>query len=139
MEMESEDIYSVEGVLIARIVPSGQLWSGTALNFWSNDSEYIQIGTWTHAEGTVLPAHIHNVFPRESFRTLEAVYVVSGSLFVRLYDDFGAYIAERLLQCGDLLVCLNGGHGYTINEKGSRVLEIKNGPYFGPDLDRRRL
>jgi hypothetical protein len=34
---------------------------------------------------------------------------------------------------------LRGGHGYEILEDGTQVLEVKNGPYLGPDVDRRRL
>jgi len=137
--MGPEDILSEDGSLIARIITAEQLWSGIALNFWTADQDYIQVGTWTHPEGTVLPPHIHNVFSRESFRTQEAVYVVSGSLLVRLYDESETFITERQINCGDVLICFSGGHGYTIQEEGSRILEIKNGPYFGPDVDRRRL
>jgi len=137
--MSGEEIRSRDGTLVARIIAAEQLWGGTALNFWSDDKDFIQVGTWTHPEDTLLPAHIHNVFPRESFRTQEVVYVVSGSVLARLYDESEAFITERKIRCGDVLVCLTGGHGYTILEKGSRILEIKNGPYFGPDVDRRRL
>ena len=37
------------------------------------------------------------------------------------------------------MICLEGGHGYEILEDNTRVLEIKNGPYPGPEKDRRRL
>jgi len=137
--MDGEDIRSQDGTLIARIIRAEQLWAGTALNFWSDDQDFIQVGTWTHPEATILPAHTHNVFERTAFRTQEVVYVVSGSILAQLYDEDELLIAERMMREGELLVCLNGGHGYTILEKDSRVLEIKNGPYLGPDLDRRRL
>ena len=136
--MNAEEIYSQDGILIARVIPAEQLWNGAALNFWSADEDFIQVGTWTHPAGTILPAHTHNVFARTSFRTQEVVYVVSGSILAQIYSEGEVLIAERVMREGDLLVCLNGGHGYSILEKDSRVLEIKNGPYLGPDLDRRR-
>jgi hypothetical protein len=40
---------------------------------------------------------------------------------------------------GDILILLQGGHGYEILEDGTQVLEVKNGPYIGADLDRRRF
>ena len=35
-----------------------------------------------------------------------------------------------------LLEC---GHGYTILSDDTKVIEIKNGPYLGADVDRRRI
>jgi hypothetical protein len=137
--MSQEDIFSRTGQLIARFVRSDSLWLNPGLSFWSNESEFIQVGTWAHPEGTKLPAHIHNVFPREALRTQEAVYVVEGSLQAELFDEDGESVAEISMKAGDLLVCLTGGHGYLMNEPGTKVLEIKNGPYSGPELDRRRL
>ena len=137
--MSQEEIFSNTGQLIARLVKSESLWHNPGLAFWSSESEFIQVGTWAHPEGTKLPAHIHNVFPREGLRTQEAVYVVQGSLQATLFDDDGELVTEIAMKAGDLLICLTGGHGYSINEPGTRVLEIKNGPYSGPELDRRRL
>lgn len=137
--MSQEEIYSKTGQLIARFVKQESLWSNSGLTFLSKDSEFVQVGTWAHPAGTNLPAHIHNVFSREAERTQEVVYVVAGSLQARLFDDRGEAVAEISMTGGDLLICLAGGHGYSINEAGTKVLEIKNGPYFGPELDRRRL
>lgn len=134
-----EEIHDQNETLIAWVVRADQLWTGAPLNFLSDSNDFIQAGTWTHPEGTILPAHIHNVFSRESMRTQEVVYVVSGSLLVKLYDDSENFIQEMVLNCGDLLVCLSGGHGYTICDKGTRIIEVKNGPYFGADIDRRRI
>ena len=137
--MSERDIFSESGRLVARFIGGDALWSKPGLAFWSEDSEFIQVGTWTHARGTTLPAHIHNEFPRQAMRTQEAVFVVAGSLKASLFDDDGTMLDEIYMSAGDILVCLSGGHGYSIVESGTRVLEIKNGPYSGPDLDRRRL
>lgn len=137
--MSHEDILSGAGQLIGRFIKKESLWSNSGLAFWSNDSEFIQVGTWTHPQGTKLPAHIHNVFPREASRTQETVYVVTGALRASLFDDSGESVVEISMSAGDLLICLSGGHGYEITEAGTKVLEFKNGPYSGPDLDRKRL
>ena len=34
---------------------------------------------------------------------------------------------------------LRGAHGYDILENGTQVLEVKNGPYVGAELDRKRI
>lgn len=137
--MSKKNFFSTTGQLIARFIDKESLWLNPGLAFWSDESDFVQVGTWAHPEGTTLPAHIHNVFPREASRTQEAVFVVEGSLLARLYDESGEAVAEVALNAGDLLVCLAGGHGYSIKDPGTRVLEIKNGPYSGPELDRRRL
>ena len=134
-----EEFFSLTGDLIARLVRSEALWSNSGLAFWSDDSEFVQVGTWAHPKGTHLAAHIHNLFPRQASRTQEVVYVVGGSLTARLFDERGEEVAEIVMGAGDILICLSGGHGYSINEAETRVLEIKNGPYSGPELDRRRL
>lgn len=137
--MSHREIFSKTGELLARFVERESLWSNPGLAFWSDDSEFIQVGTWAHPGGTKLPAHIHNVFPREAFRTQETVYVVTGSLQATLFDESGELVSEITMNTGDLLICLAGGHGYSISKADTKVLEIKNGPYSGPELDRRRL
>jgi hypothetical protein len=48
-------------------------------------------------------------------------------------------VETLILEAGDVLVLLSSGHGYRILEDGTRVIEIKNGPYPGADVDRRRI
>ncbi len=137
--MNDQLVFSKQASLIARFVSEESLWSKPGLSFWSADSDFLQVGTWNHPEGSRLPAHIHNSFARESGRTQEAILVMSGSLVARLFDDDGTPITEIRMSAGDLLICLNGGHGYTIQEEGTKVLEFKNGPYLGAEVDRRRI
>jgi len=40
---------------------------------------------------------------------------------------------------GEILILLNSGHGYKILEDNTKVIEIKNGPYLGAEVDRRRF
>ena len=39
---------------------------------------------------------------------------------------------------GEMIVQFNGAHEYFIIEDAI-VIETKNGPYFGPDIDRTRI
>ena len=48
-------------------------------------------------------------------------------------------MAEFNASEGDVVILLRGGHGYDIIEDGTQVLEIKNGPYLGAEVDRRRI
>ena len=48
-------------------------------------------------------------------------------------------MADLEVNVGDVIILLRGGHGYDILDDDTEVLEIKNGPYVGSDLDRRRI
>lgn len=125
-------------VLLARLVSGADL-SSAGLNFFSDESDGIQVGTWNYEVGHVLQPHIHNLVKKTTKRTAEVLYVVSGSIHADIYNEKAERVIELKLQMGDLLICLNGGHGYKILEEGTKVLEVKNGPYLGPELDRRRI
>jgi len=126
------------GDLLARHIPSAEAWSG-GLQFFSGEEDFIQVGTWGYGAGKELLPHIHNAVPRTVQWTQEVLYVRKGSLRAFVYDRSEALVAEIEVGAGDVLILLNGGHGYRIQEGGTEVLEIKNGPYLGPDVDRRRF
>lgn len=109
------------------------------LSFFSNDDDFIQVGTWRYNAGKELKAHIHNEAPRNVTWTQEVLFVKKGRISAQIYDFEGQPVSEITCEAGDVLVLLAGGHGYSILEDDTQVLEIKNGPYLGPERDRRRL
>ena len=125
------------GCVLARLIRADELQDG--LHFFSEDCESIQAGSWSYEKGTVLAAHIHNDMERTIPRTCEVLYVISGSLKADIYDETAVKVTETVVHTGDILILLAGGHGYEILEDGTRVLEIKNGPYPGAEQDRRRI
>lgn len=125
------------GSRLGILIPRGDRQKG--LNFYSEDSDFIQLGIWGYDCGKKLAAHIHNRVHREVSQTQEVVYVMQGKLKAFMYSEDEKLIEELTLQEGDTLILLNGGHGYEILEDDTFVLEIKNGPYVGADKDRRRL
>ncbi|MEO6078546.1 MAG: hypothetical protein ABIQ86_02045 [Steroidobacteraceae bacterium] len=124
--------------VLARHIPAAEAW-GAGLKFFSGDGDYVQAGTWGYGAGKELLPHIHNTVPRTAQWTQEVIYVRKGSLRAFVYDRFESLVAEVDVGPGDLLVLLEGGHGYRILEDGTEVLEIKNGPYGGAEVDRRRF
>jgi hypothetical protein len=125
-------------VVLARHIPAGAAW-GEGLKFFSQDEEYIQVGTWGYGAGKQLLAHTHNPVPRQIEWTKEVLYVRKGSISASIYDTSESKVATLTAGEGDILILLRGGHGYTILEDGTEVLEVKNGPYPGAEADRRRL
>jgi len=109
------------------------------LNFYSEDNDFIQVGTWSYDGNKKLPAHIHNVVPRNIGRTQEVICVMQGEVKASIYSEKKKLVEEIVLGEGDVLVLLNGGHGYEILSDDTFVLEVKNGPYIGAERDRERI
>lgn len=124
--------------LLARYVPGNIAWN-EGLSFFSNDDEFIQFGTWVYDEGRELLAHAHNRVDRTINITQEVLFVKQGSITAHIFNSKNEHVRDINVEENDLIVLLNGGHGYTISEKDTQVLEVKNGPYLGADLDRKRL
>jgi hypothetical protein len=125
-------------LVLARHIPAADAWSD-GLKFFSPDGDYQQVGTWGYNQGKSLLAHTHNEVTRSVLWTQEVLYIRKGRIKAAIFDTKEQKIAELEAAAGDLLVLLRGGHGYDILEDGTQVLEVKNGPYVGADVDRRRL
>ncbi len=135
----SEIIEIKDGDLVlARHIPAQAAWRD-GLNFFSQDEDFIQVGIWGYGAGKQLKAHIHNEVKREVRWTQEVLFVRTGKLRANIFDTTEKKVAELEVNGGDVIILLRGGHGYDILEEGTQVLEIKNGPYVGPERDRRRL
>lgn len=125
-------------LVLARHIPSDAAWR-EGLSFFSHDDDFIQVGVWGYDAEKSLKAHIHNEVSREVLWTQEVLFVRSGQIRANVYDTSERKMAEVVVNAGDIIILLRGAHGYDILQDGTQVLEIKNGPYVGPDLDRRRF
>lgn len=125
-------------LVLARHIPADEAWQD-GLSFYSENDDFIQVGIWGYGAGKELKAHIHNKVKREVLWTQEVLFVRKGRLRANIFNTTEKKVAELEVSAGDIIILLRGGHGYNILEDGTQVLEIKNGPYVGPDMDRRRL
>jgi quercetin dioxygenase-like cupin family protein len=125
------------GVTLAKLIKPEDVKSG--LTFFSEDSDYLQVGTWEYEAGKELLAHTHNRVERAVERTHEAIAVMNGSLEATIYTLEGNEVEKIVLEKGDVLILLESGHGYKVLEDNTRVLEVKNGPYLGAEVDRRGI
>ena len=124
-------------VVLARHITAEE-W-GDGLKFFSADEEFIQVGIWGYDDDKSIQPHAHNEVERTVAWTQEALYVRSGAVRCHVYDLTLDHVTDLDARAGDILVLLRGGHGYTVLEPGTQVLEIKNGPYVGADRDRFRF
>lgn len=130
-------IIEENGIIFAKKISLDNIEKGIC--FYSNDEDFIQVGTWNYEKGRYLDAHNHNIVERKINRTNEVIIILDGKLKIDIYDENDEKIAELEAKKNDLLIMMNGGHGYRILEDNTKVIEIKNGPYLGAEKDRRRL
>ena len=108
------------------------------LEFLSDDSDFIQLGTWNYKKNFSTVPHYHLEHDKSSNLTQEVVLVHKGSVKCRIFTKEGNFVDEVDINEGELIVQIYGVHEYIMNED-SIVLEIKNGPYYGPEVDRKRI
>jgi hypothetical protein len=109
------------------------------LDFLTSDEYFIQAGTWWYNEGRKLKAHKHIINERMVNLTQETIVILSGKLQVNLYNEKNEIFHKEILVEGDISVILSCGHGYTILANNTKVVEIKNGPFFSVEKDKELL
>lgn len=92
----------------------------------------LQVGRLLHQPGVKIKAHSHphHLFPVDYFQ--EFLYIESGKVQIRFYDLDQSFVGERILEGGDILLQVDGGHAFEILEESS-IIEVKQGPYPGDD------
>lgn len=135
--MNCVKVIEKNGVVLAKHIRPEDWNEG--LSFFSDNEDYIQVGAWQYDAGKELMRHIHNEVERKVSRTCECLYIVSGALRAHIYDLDEQHVESFDASAGDVVILLSSGHGYDILKDGTRVLEVKNGPYLGAETDRRRF
>ena len=124
--------------LLAIYIPSRETISKGS-RFFCSDDDFIQFATHGYEKGKVVLPHQHRKEPRPVDKTQEVLVIVSGSLRADIYDYDQQVRDSVILNKGDIIVLLAGGHGFTMLSDDTHFLEIKNGPYLGAERDRFRL
>ena len=106
---------------------------------YSKDGDFVQVLSWNYMRGKRLQSHFHKIVPRDSNLTQEAVVVLKGSMRADVYGTDRTIYNQTVLKAGECMVFLADGHGYEILEDGTRILEIKNGPFPGVEADKEKF
>lgn len=96
-----------------------------------------QLAFMRHATGKVIKPHVHNVVPREVVYTQEVLILRRGRLRVDFYESNQTYLYSRVLEAGDIILLIKGGHGFEVLEE-IEMFEVKQGPYAG-ERDKTRF
>lgn len=89
-----------------------------------------QVGFIVYPAGGAIARHTHRALERHVIGMSEVLVVRSGRCHLHIYTEAHAHVATRELEPRDVVVLVNGGHGFTVDED-TVLLEIKQGPYLG--------
>jgi mannose-6-phosphate isomerase-like protein (cupin superfamily) len=107
------------------------------IHFFTPDELSQQLAYMSHPTGRIIPPHVHNPVVREVQFTQEALFIRKGKLRVDFYSSQQVYIDSRILEAGDVILLITGGHGFEVLE-ALEMIEIKQGPYVG-EQDKTRF
>ncbi len=125
--MEKETL-QCDGIILAEIIYKKKLENG--VHFYTSADSLFQIGKLVHPKGHKIKAHKHNPAKIQTNEPLqEVLYVEEGKVKVTFYSTKGQEVFFRILTQGDIILLMNGGHGFEILEK-TVMLEVKQGPYL---------
>lgn len=120
--------------LIAIVVRRGAQ-SENKYNFLTDDREPFQLGMSFYSPGERIRSHAHLPRTIRVSRVQEFIVLSHGRARLDLYSETRARIAQTLLEAGDVVLLLGGGHGFEILED-TRIVEVKQGPYEGAKNDK---
>jgi mannose-6-phosphate isomerase-like protein (cupin superfamily) len=100
------------------------------ISFFTPNELSQQLAYMRHPTGKLIEPHVHNPVPREVQHTQETLFIKRGKLRVDFYDDQQNYLESRILETGDVLLLIKGGHGFEVLEE-IEMFEVKQGPYVG--------
>lgn len=107
------------------------------IHFFTPETLSQQLAYMRHPMGKLIPPHQHNPVPREVQYSQEVLILKKGKLRVDFYTEQQQYIESYILQGGDVILLVRGGHGFEVLEE-IEMIEVKQGPYVG-DQDRTRF
>ena len=99
----------------------------------SNDLSQ-QLAYMSHPTGKEIQPHVHKKVQREVHFTQETLFIRKGKLKVDFYSVDQEYLESRILESGDVILLIKGGHGFEVLED-LEMFEVKQGPYAG-DADK---
>jgi hypothetical protein len=79
---------------------------------------------------------LHRPLQRQLIGTSEVLILRKGRCIMDVYNNEKVLVASRELQEGDIMLMVDGGHGFRMLDD-TVFLEVKQGPYTGIDEKER--
>ncbi|MEP0885500.1 hypothetical protein NDI49_28665 [Trichocoleus sp. ST-U3] len=132
--MQPESII-YHGQLLAIII--WHQFNKPGIHFFTPNELSQQLAYMCHPTGKVIEPHVHNPVVREVQYTQEALFIKKGKLRIDFYNNQQEYLESRILEAGDVILLVTGGHGFEVLEE-IEMIEVKQGPYVG-EQDKTRF
>lgn len=100
------------------------------ISFFTPDHYSQQLAYMKHPAGKDIEPHVHNPVPREVLYTNEVLFIKKGKLRVDFFNDKMEYQESKILEQGDVILLIKGGHGFKVLDE-VEMIEVKQGPYTG--------
>ncbi|MEI2582823.1 hypothetical protein [Scytonema sp. PRP1] len=107
------------------------------IHFFTPNDLSQQLAYMRHPMGKVIQPHVHNFVLREVQYTQEVLFIKKGKLQVDFYNEQQEYLESHVLEAGDVILLVTGGHGFEVLEE-VEMIEVKQGPYVG-EQDKTRF
>jgi hypothetical protein len=124
-----------ENVIFAIILRAD--YKAEGIKFFTPNEFSQQLGYMNRPKGYEISPHLHNRVKRNVEYTSEVLLIKSGKVKADFYDENKDYFKSSILNKGDVILLVHGGHGFEMLEK-SEMIEIKQGPYID-DNDKTRF
>lgn len=99
------------------------------VHFFTEDNLSQQLAFMKHPTGKTIHPHIHKLIHRKVHGTLEVLFIKKGKLRVDFFNKKQKYLESRILEGGDVIMLIQGGHGFEMLEE-VEMFEVKQGPYI---------
>ncbi len=125
-----------EGRIFALIMRKN--YEPEGVNFVTSEDNPLQLGILKHQPGHKIEPHVHKSSPKTINEVHEVLHIAYGKVEAEFYESGGKKIGSTILNSGDTILLLSGGHGFNILED-SKIIEVKQGPYHGVEEDKEHL
>ena len=106
-------------------------------HFYSEDDSSLQVGKQLRLKWEEIKPHRHLPVKAAREQPLrEVLYIEKGKVKINFYDDRWKEISSRVLNQGDMILLIKGGHGFEMLEE-TVMVEIKEGPYNPASTQKR--
>ena len=112
-------------------------YRGEGIEFFTREGDSLQLGYMRREKGYRIRPHIHRRAPRQVDYTNEVLLIRAGRVKVNFYDDEQRFRQDLVLEAGDIVLLMLGGHGFEMLED-AEIVEVKQGPYVG-EADKLRF
>jgi hypothetical protein len=111
---------------------------GEGVHFLTPPELPLQIGMLVHQANKQIRPHVHQHHDKLTHSTFEVLFLIEGRIEIQFYSKVGKIRGVQTMGPGDVILLMFGGHGVKILET-CRILEVKQGPYFGVETEKLYL